>query len=438
VKQYPGERATLDGNPGASTGAMHTTLRISGSYTWYWDFEVTNSHPARLTTSTSAFPPDIYRGNAIDAQGNNIKLIHVVTHDNADGIAPLGSGGLNLEVYGAISYNNGWYSSTSTDGYGHGFYIQNDTGIVKNFTNNIVFNNFALGFQGYGSAGSVSNLTFSRNIAFNSASPIGLFNGPRADNYRWANILLGNASLASTNIVLDSNRLYHPVGKRGNNIQLGFGADNVNATVINNYIIGGSEPILWKKWSAATVTGNVIRGNRATINSEDNMSSGLQTTGVNFNGYNWNNNTYYDPDNGGWYWNVCNSGAAMTFAAYKTCLGFDAGSTKTTNGSGIVTFVEPSIYEPGRAHIAIYSFSGATTANVNLSTTGLTEGSTFEIRDAQNFFGSPVFVGTYHVATPIVSLPLNLTTVAIPVGLSTAPTHTSSEFNAFVVLPTGP
>ena len=38
VRQYPGERATLDG-----AGSMESTLTINGRWTWYWGFEVMDS-----------------------------------------------------------------------------------------------------------------------------------------------------------------------------------------------------------------------------------------------------------------------------------------------------------------------------------------------------------------------------------------------------------
>ena len=48
VRQYPGERATLDGNvnPGDVGKQRSGSVRSQwGGYTWYWGFEVTNSNP---------------------------------------------------------------------------------------------------------------------------------------------------------------------------------------------------------------------------------------------------------------------------------------------------------------------------------------------------------------------------------------------------------
>ena len=48
VRQYPGERATIDANDGVEL----PTINLRGSYTWLWGFEVTNSN-----TTRSAVPP---------------------------------------------------------------------------------------------------------------------------------------------------------------------------------------------------------------------------------------------------------------------------------------------------------------------------------------------------------------------------------------------
>src|SRR5512140_3906683 len=49
VRQYPGERATLDGNANpAARGTMAPALAVSnGGYVWFWGFEVMNSNPNR-------------------------------------------------------------------------------------------------------------------------------------------------------------------------------------------------------------------------------------------------------------------------------------------------------------------------------------------------------------------------------------------------------
>src|SRR5580765_282502 len=53
VRQYAGERATIDGGTSGTT-AIFT---VYGSYTWFWGFEVTSSDPDRSTSTPGSSPP---------------------------------------------------------------------------------------------------------------------------------------------------------------------------------------------------------------------------------------------------------------------------------------------------------------------------------------------------------------------------------------------
>ena len=75
VRQYPGERATLDGNLAPSA----PVLLVNGSYTWYWGFEITNSDPNRY----------VARGDGIDSYGHHNRFINLVIHDTGQGVGLL-------------------------------------------------------------------------------------------------------------------------------------------------------------------------------------------------------------------------------------------------------------------------------------------------------------------------------------------------------------
>src|SRR5262245_60326805 len=68
VRQYPGERVTLDGIGSDKT----PTLTVVGAYTWFWGFEITNSDPARAPLPTGESPP---RGPAVHLLSKGSKLI---------------------------------------------------------------------------------------------------------------------------------------------------------------------------------------------------------------------------------------------------------------------------------------------------------------------------------------------------------------------------
>jgi hypothetical protein len=80
----------------------------------------------------------------------------------------------------------------------------------------------------------------------------------------------------------------------------------------------------------------------------------------------------------------------------------------------------------------IFNWDLAGSVGVDVSQV-LTSGTKYEIRDAENFYGSPVASGTY--SGDRVQIPMTNLTVANPVGnVPTTPAHTAPEFGAFVLI----
>ena len=151
VRQYPGERVTLDGNvsPSAS-GSSAAVLSVNGSggYTWYWGFEVTNSSPVRTDTN----PCTYCRGDGIDVFAAGTKIINCIVHDAGQGIGNWTTA-LNSELYGNFIYFNGYVAPDRT--HGHGIYTQNYNGGSKLIKQNFIFDTIgpgSLGIQATGSA----------------------------------------------------------------------------------------------------------------------------------------------------------------------------------------------------------------------------------------------------------------------------------------------
>ncbi|MEP6802077.1 MAG: hypothetical protein ABJC07_09075, partial [Acidobacteriota bacterium] len=92
-------------------------------------------------------------------------------------------------------------------------------------------------------------------------------------------------------------------------------------------------------------------------------------------------------------------------------------------------FLRPNQYESGRANITVLNWGDAPAVSIDLSSV-LSPGAAYEIRNAQNFFGSPVLRGTYD-GSPI-SLPMTGLSSALPTGFSTPPT-TGPRFNVFIL-----
>ena len=113
------------------------------------------------------------------------------------------------------------------------------------------------------------------------------------------------------------------------------------------------------------------------------------------------------------------------------------GNTYLTSApTGLRVVVRPNVYEPGRANTVVYNWPKTSVVPVDLSSV-LKAGDTFEIRDVQNYFGSPVLSGTY-TGSPVNLAMSTFTAIAQAIGnVKLTVAHTSPEFGAFVVLRTG-
>jgi hypothetical protein len=381
VRQYPGERATVNGG-----------LGIYGNYVWYWGFEVTNTNWTRSTAECGSFPSIKVSDGVYFTQGIvGVKLINLVVHDAANGISDQQEAS-GTEDYGNILYNNGWASSCDR-GHGHSLYMQNAASTVKLIQDNIGFNSFDIGMQAYGGV-PISHLHFLGNVMFNSGVP----GGHRVDNF-----LVEGGSVPKQDILFDTSVAYNPLDATP--AETGYNqfmdGSNLDLTMTNNYWIGatptGYMTMQIQGWQTMTFTGNMVVGP-------------ILTSNVGFT--NWSGNTYY------------NSAPPSGVDTASPVIGH--------NPTGVNVIVRPNKYEPGRANIIVMNWDKTSSVTVNLSGSGLAVGSAFEILDAQNFYGSPVLTGTYS-GSPIV-LPMNQTAVTAGINF-TAPAHTSTEFGAFVLLP---
>jgi hypothetical protein len=298
------------------------------------------------------------------------KLINLIVHDTMLGFG-MWSEAPDSEMYGCMSFLHG-YSNQA-----HGLYIQNQTG-KKLVAENIFFGNSSYGIHGYTENGWLDHMTFEGNISFNNG---GLY---RPDF--GCNIMIGGTKNVSEGCSLISNYTYFspevPRSKGSN--QLGYSGGCNNLTLRDNYFITPTDrALVFVKCTNVTMTGNTLYGNVVGFAPGD-----------------YPDNKYY---------------------------------TKDKKPTDVATFVRPNKYEPGRANVIIYNWDMKDTVSVDLTPSGLKAGDDYEIRDAQNFLGKPVFSGKYDgkpVELPMAGLEYNapVAKVAFP------PVHTSKEFNVFVVL----
>ncbi len=423
TNSYRAASGTMGGaqayNAGALVSNAGSQLEVSGNNTTYRDFEVMNSRPGR---DQDQGQPELGRGNGVHVTGDGNRFINLVIHDNLNGLFT-SSQTSNTEIYGVISYNNGVHGTHTGElrGFGHGYYLENNAGYSKVYEN-ISLNNFNQGMQGYGVTAPYVGGEVIGAIFFNNGSLLGKFD----TNIRTRNMIIGPDSQLSPTALVKESHFYHPSTTNGYLADIGYGAGITNATVVDNYFVGGGTLLQISAVSSGTITGNKIYSPR------NGAQYTLTSSGRPFT---WNNNTYY----GAGTRNVfgVNGMGLYSFNNWKSATGWDSSSTMTSGAMPDTVIVRPNVYQAGRANVAIYSFSGAGTAAINLSNAGLTNGQSFTIRSAQNYYGTPVYSGTYNAASPTVTVSLSgpAAAVATPVGYDYTPATTCPQFCPMVVVP---
>jgi hypothetical protein len=247
VRQYPGERATIDGGNSNGTGV----LSIAGAHAWYWGFEVMSSYGHRVSKQSSSWPTDILFGEAIqtDQTANHpgVKLINLLIHDTRQGIS-FWKEAIDSEIYGCLIYHNGW--DAPDRGHGHGIYAQNQTG-TKTIKDNIIFANYSHGIQAYGSDTAYLNNFWVEGNTLSQNGSLSVDSG--------RNLLIGGGNIAQ-NPTVTSNYLYryYDGHQPGSDLDLGYSAGCSNPKVTNNYVADWTTFV--NCTSGLTMTGNTFYG----------------------------------------------------------------------------------------------------------------------------------------------------------------------------------
>src|SRR5436190_445427 len=233
VRQYPGERAIIDGG-----GSTSDTFVADGSYSVFWGFEMTNSDPVRCCSTSSFFRADMMVSHA-----THVKFINMIVHDGGPGYytwSPYG----DVEIYGAIIYNIGYDGSDR--GHGHGMYLKNDVGplVVRD---NILFNSYGYGIHAYTNTGDglLNGIHLEGNVSFNSGTLSAQGTSGNIGN-------LGQPP--ANNMAMIDNMTYFSPGIGGSNWLLGSG-DGLTAT--GNYVVGATG-MSQGTWTNAIITGNTV------------------------------------------------------------------------------------------------------------------------------------------------------------------------------------
>jgi hypothetical protein len=408
VRQYPGERALIDG-----AGSLQDTWVGSGSYTYFWGFEVTNTDPTRCCSSSSSF-----RADQVANSGAHNKYINLIVHDGGVGYYT-GTAYPDVEIYGSIVYNIGYQGPDR--GHGHAFYLKNDLGPVV-ARDNVAFNEYGYGFHVYSNAGSglLNNIQLVGNVAFNS--------GTLSSNSTTANLgILGQP--AANGITVQNNLTYYSPSAGGIGIALGtHGLLNGTLTASGNYVVGGvggvggvaGDPaVFFGDWTTASFSGNTVSGPGVVVTFDAATTAGIT----------WGSNQYYrDPSAKAWGF----AGTTYGFSAWQTLSGLGATDlAQAAAPSAPWVFVRPNAYEPGRAHIVVYNWSLQASIAVDVSAV-LKPGDTYEVHNVQDLVGPAVASGAY-LGGPI-TLPQSAAAGPVPIGLSSSPAPvTGPAFGVFLL-----
>jgi hypothetical protein len=411
VRQYPGERATIDSGTSGALGA----LTVLGSNTRYWGFEVMSSNPNRYYGQPGSLnPPDRADGVAVYNGPGNV-FINMIVHDTSQGFGWWTSA-LSGEVYGCLIYYNGW--NAPDRGHGHGIYVQNEAPNLKLIQDNIQFYGFGMGFHAYGSGQAhVQNIHQDGNVSYNSGYLAG---GP---SNHWSNYLVTGGA-GSSGIVFTNNHSFHNINDGTGTAQLGweFSGTEFDLLAQNNYFIGGEEAVQVWNWNALTFTGNTVYDKSTLLSIFNHLGSQSPSK------YTYDDNAYYGVGV------LRYDGGNVPWSSWTRTSGVDAHSTYTAGQpTGPWTFVRPNQYEPGRANIVIYNWGMESYVSVDVSPV-LQVGQQYAVQDAMNFFGPPVASGVYN-GSPI-AIPMTGLALAPPIGsnIPHQPVHTAPEFGAFVLL----
>ncbi len=399
-----GERVRIDsGTSGQPSITVFGPGGIQGSNVWviFRDLELFSSQTQRTTNNPGPYPPDTpYFEQGISLRSGYVKVINCIIHDVRDGIGQWWES-TGSETYGNIEYFNGWRGPDHGWGTGFAYARSRSTDPVpsKRIADNIGFQTFDSNAQIYVEGHPVATLQdilFEGNVMFNAGEftrPYGGYTGSSGS----ANFLAGSSQgTVVLRLVFRNNFSYMSpmldgLGNGGTN-DIGLYSNTDGLIVTNNYLVGASAPnpgaLILHSHPNTTMTGNTFIGGISGFTSAEFPS-----------------NTYI--------------------------------ASRPASDKNI--FVRRNEYEPGRAHIIIYNWDRSATVlvNPNVSGTVLNVGDTYQVRDVQNYYGTPT-VGTTAYSGGLITIPMSTSApVAAPSGFPHAvlpyPTTTQPQFGMFVL-----
>ena len=406
---------------------------LSASWNWFWGFEPHIERAERSVPDTGYRRPSAFY---LTTEGH--RIINCIAYDN--GHPGIGSwrGVGEGEIYGTLIWGTGIYDfSPATRG--AAIYAQNELG-TRTIKDVIAFRNFTSGIKPYTENGFVNGFHIEGNVAFkNAQSPI----------------LVQGSNNPIQGLKLIDNYTFQEASVGGHAVVVGYAYNdqiNRDIEITGNTFVAGYNPtgaIVSAQVNNQTFSNNtLITKYVSDISSTETPRLFTYYPTTTQENIVWDNNQYFGGRGANLGTdNLINNHSDRTTRDYLHTLEqwqsvrapFDGNSTwnKSYPENNSVV-VRPNIYERGRGHIIIYNWEGLDDITVDISTLGLDEGEAFEVRDAENFYGTPIITAQYSDIQRTIQLPMNLTEISPTVGtithMDSSLTHTSSQFAVFVIL----
>ncbi|NLX58151.1 MAG: hypothetical protein GXY74_03575 [Phycisphaerae bacterium] len=411
VRGAPGRRVTVDAAASERSGIL-----ITGQWTVWRDLEITNSDPRRTSKRRGRWNADLRRMPGIEVEGSHVRLINLVIHDAGQGMW-LPSRAVDVEVYGCISYYNGWDSPYG--GEGHGIEAQNEHE-TKRLHDNVTFHNFGGGITLASRGAPVSGFDIEGNVLFDN----GVLT---SDRRRQRNLMIGSLSWPASRLRIADNVMRH-AGCAATSVQIGRTMEGRDAQFTGNYVIGATQVL---KFRSIEVRDNRFAGTMTVMHLHVDAKADLGA-------YRWDRNRYWFVE-GAWFpmaFYRGEQGTGMDFAEWRRRTGLDPSSSVTAElPRGTEVFVRRNRYEQGRAHVTVVNWDRAPQVTVDLSAVARA-GQRYRIMSAGDLWGRPAASGRWQEGQTTVTLAMPGPPPSAPVGETPSPPpEADAGFACFVVLP---
>lgn len=408
---------------GAGIGSSGSIFDIYGKYVDFYDWEIYNSNPSRVTNQIGSAPTDIIRNMGVQVWGAGIRFFYPYIHDcNSNGIAVFDPAG-DVTVHRALLINCGWRSTVVGErDHGHGLYTHNNIQSANiKWVDCVSINNYYYQAQQYTSQYAIDSYNQEWDGFHCSGTyGVGIVGASPKHNFKFKN---GNVNAP---------------------VEFGYGGeDNYDLDADNLIVQSPSQPITARSWR------NLNIKNSTLISTQTNLNAGLgtisKTVGNILGTLDFAGNAYYaktgiNVNQAFVVYNQDGSNPAYkTFAQWQS-VPLDATSTATYSAGGKPTSnvvkYRPDSVVTGSGLFIVWNWQLLSTVSINLSNFGLVNGQNYDIFDCHNLGAGAIVSNVYNNSSPNINLSTASNGVAPRINdAGTTPAALLPEFGIFMVVP---